>query len=48
VIDGCRGVNVREGDVAKAIEEMANAGVVVLTSGRIPRTGTADQKGGRP
>lgn len=31
-IDGCRGVNVHNGDVAKAIEEMARAGVVFLTS----------------
>jgi len=32
IIDGCRGVNVRDGDVAKAIEEMAKAGVVIMTS----------------
>lgn len=32
IIDGCRGVNVRDGDVAKAIEAMARAGVVILTS----------------
>ena len=38
VIDSCRGVNVREGDVAKAIEEMAGAGVVILTSGHISET----------
>jgi nicotinamidase/pyrazinamidase len=37
VIDGCRGVNVREGDVAKAIEDMKAAGVEIClrkTSGR--------------
>jgi nicotinamidase/pyrazinamidase len=32
IIDGCRGVNVRDGDIAKAVEEMAKAGVVILTS----------------
>jgi hypothetical protein len=33
-----RGVNVRDGDVAKAIEEMARAGVVILMSGHISET----------
>jgi len=32
ILDGCRGVNVHEGDVARAIDDMARAGVVILTS----------------
>ncbi|MFB3891991.1 MAG: bifunctional nicotinamidase/pyrazinamidase [Phycisphaerae bacterium] len=35
VLDGCRGVNIRDGDVAKAIEEMARAGVVILMSNHL-------------
>lgn len=38
VIDGCRGVNVREGDAARAIEEMATAGAVILTSRHLLET----------
>lgn len=39
--DGCRGVDVREGDVAKAIEEMTRAGVVILTSNHLTNAGKA-------
>ena len=31
--DGCRGVELAEGDTARAIEEMKQAGVIVITSG---------------
>jgi nicotinamidase/pyrazinamidase len=33
--DACRGVNVRQGDVQAAIEQMRAAGVNVLTSAAI-------------
>jgi nicotinamidase/pyrazinamidase len=41
VIDGCRGVNVHEGDVAKAVEEMRSAGVAILTSDDLTDAGEA-------
>jgi nicotinamidase/pyrazinamidase len=34
--DACRGVELHPGDVAKATEEMKNAGVVIVTSETIP------------
>jgi len=35
IIDACRGVNLRPGDVDEAVEEMRKAGVVVKTSDKI-------------
>ena len=36
VVDACRGVNLKTGDVDRAIEEMHRAGVGVSNSGEIP------------
>lgn len=35
ILDGCRGVNLREGDVDRAIEEMRTAGVRVTSSSKL-------------
>jgi len=35
LLDGCRGVNVHEGDVDQAVEDMSRAGVAILTSENI-------------
>ena len=44
VVDACRGVNLKPGDVDRAIEEMRRAGVKVTNSGEIPQTAS----GGSP
>lgn len=35
VVDACRGVNLSDGDVEKAIEEMKNAGAKIITSDEV-------------
>jgi nicotinamidase/pyrazinamidase len=37
ILDACRGVNLRPGDVDRAIEEMRSAGVDILTSDTLAR-----------
>jgi nicotinamidase/pyrazinamidase len=37
VIDGCRGVGLKAGDVEEAVEEMRRAGVKVVESGELLR-----------
>jgi nicotinamidase/pyrazinamidase len=44
VVDACRGVEVREGDTARAVEEMAAAGVHITESGHL-LAARAAQKG---
>jgi len=34
IVDGCRGVNLKPGDIDNAIEEMRAAGVTILSAGR--------------
>jgi nicotinamidase/pyrazinamidase len=44
VVDGCRGVEVQEGDTARAIEEMRAAGVNIIESRQLLSAPAADRK----
>lgn len=37
IVDGCRGVELNEGDIEKALDEMRSAGVTLITTQSIPK-----------